>query len=153
LLSPFFESVVSGRSVRKMGAVNARRFWIALVVGALLVGALVALQLVDDGNDDDASVRVKGVQASRAATLAGVVENADGWSVEITVLSPDGTRTAVAEPDGRYRVVGLTPGPVEVSWVGDAEQSSSQGITLGGQRTGRTQITLDAGRNNYDFSL
>ena len=136
-----------------MGAVGARRFWIALAVGILLVGALIALQLVDDGNDNDASVRVKGAQAARAATLAGVVGDADGWTVEITVLSPDGERTAVADADGRYRVEGLEPGPVEVSWVGAAAQSGSQGITLGGQRTGRTQITLAAGRNRYDFSL
>jgi hypothetical protein len=71
----------------------------------------------------------------------------------VTVRSPDDSTLAEATRAGRYRVDGLTPGPVEVSWVAEVSESSADGVSLGGQRTGRTQITLDAGRNRFDFSL
>ena len=136
-----------------------RSFWIAIAVGVALVGALVALQLVDDGDtsqstkSSDTSVEVKGIQASRSASLVGDIAGADGWEITITVLSPEGSVSADANAGGRYKVEGLAPGPVEVSWVAESAQSTADGVTVGGQRTGRTQITLDAGRNHYDFSL
>ena len=128
--------------------------------GVALVGVLVALQLVDDGDtkqstkpSTDTSVEVKGIQASRPASLVGDIAGADGWEVTITVLSPENSVSADAKTDGHYRVEGLAPGPVEVSWVAESAQSTSGGVSVGGQRTGRAQITLDAGRNRYDFSI
>ena len=139
---------------------GSKKLWIAIAVGVALVGVLVALQLVDDGDTNQStksspgtSVEVKGIQASRSATLVGDISGADGWKITITALSPEGATSADAKADGQYRVDGLAPGPVEVSWVAQGSESSTDGVTLGGQRTGRTQITLDAGRNRYDFTL
>lgn len=138
---------------------GSKKLWIAIAVGVALVGALVALQLVDDGDtsqstkSSDTSVEVKGIQASRTASLVGDIAGADGWEITVTVLSPESSVSADAKAGGRYRVEGLAPGPVEVSWVAEAAQSTTDGVSLGGQRTGRTQITLDAGRNRYDISL
>ena len=150
----------SGRSVvDSVDKSGANKLWVAVAVGVALVGALVALQLADDGDanpstsSSDAPVEVKGIQASRPASLMGDIANADGWQVTVTVLSPDDSVSAEAKRDGRYRVDGVAPGPVEVSWVAELSQTSTDGVTLGGQRTGRTQITLDVGRNRYDFSL
>ena len=83
----------------------------------------------------------------------GHISGAVGWEITVTVLSPESTVSAEAKADGRYRVEGLAPGPVEVSWVAEAAQTSTDGVSLGGQRIGRTQITLDAGGNRYDISL
>ena len=69
------------------------------------------------------------------------------------VVSPDGEARATADTDGRYRVTGLAPGPVEVSWVGRRPADAGGGVSLGAQRTGHTQITLDAGRNRVDLEL
>lgn len=139
---------------------GSKKLWIAIAVVVALVGVLVALQLVDDGDtnqstkpSNDASVEVKGIQASRAASLVGDISGAESWKITVTVLSPEGSVSADAKADGRYRVEGLAPGPVEVSWFAEAAPTSTDGVSLGGQRIGRTQITLDAGRNRYDFSL
>jgi hypothetical protein len=127
------------------------------VVGVALVGALVALQLVDDGDDSARSsnqaVQVKGESVSRPATLVGTFAGADGFSVEVVVVSPDGETRATADPDGHFRVTGLSAGPVEVSWVGSTSAEAGGGISLGAQRTGHTQVTLDAGRNRLDLDL
>src|SRR5262245_61248603 len=89
---------------------------IAAVVGVALVGSLVALQLVDDGDDsarsNDQAVHVKGISASKPASLVGRFDGADGFTVEVLVVSPDGEVRATADPDGHYRVAGLEPGPV-----------------------------------------
>jgi hypothetical protein len=134
-----------------------RKLAIAGAVGAALVAALVTLQLVDDGDStarsSDAKVHVKGITASRPALLIGRVDGADGLSVEVVVISPDGETHSVADPDGRYRVTGLAPGPVVVSWVGSSTADAGGGISLGTQRTGRTEVTLDAGRNRLDLDL
>jgi hypothetical protein len=134
-----------------------RRLLIAAVVGVALVGALVALQLVDDGDDSgratEHAVQVKGESVSRPATLVGTFTGADGFSVEVVVVSPDGETRATADPDGRFRVTGLSAGPVEVSWVGSTSADAGGGISLGAQRTGHTQVTLDAGRNRLDLDL
>jgi hypothetical protein len=130
---------------------------VAAVVGVALVGALVALQLVDDGNSttrsSDRSLAVKGEAVSRPASLAGRFTGADGFTVEVRVVSPDGETRATADRDGRYRVTGLAPGPVEVSWVGETASDAGGGISVGAQRTGHTQVTLDAGRNTLDLEL
>ena len=120
---------------------------IAAAVGAALVGALVALQLVDDGGttsrSSDQTDHVKGESAS----LAGRFTGADGFTVQVRIVSPDGEASATADPDGRFHVTGLAPGPVEVSWVGETTANAGGGITVGAQRSGPTQVTLDAGRN------
>jgi hypothetical protein len=128
------------------------------VVGVALVAALVALQLVDDGDDTtarsaDRTVHVKGVSASRPASLVGHFAGADGFTIEVMVVSPDGEARATADPEGRYRVTGLAPGPVEISWVGSTTTDAGGGVSLGAQRTGHTQIVLDAGRNRVDLEL
>jgi hypothetical protein len=127
------------------------------VVGVALVGALVALQLVDDGGDaprsTDRAVHVTGESVSRPASLVGQFVGADGFSVEVVVVSPDGETRATADPDGHFRVTGLAAGPVEVSWVGSTSSDAGNGISLGAQRTGHTQVTLDAGRNRLDLDL
>jgi hypothetical protein len=128
---------------------------VALVAGVALVGALVALQLVDDGDSgsaDGTGVRVRGAVAHRAL-LEGTVAGADGWSVEVTILDVDQHSTRVAARDGRYRARDLSAGPVEVSWVGTQTASGGEGIDLGGQRTGRVEIVLEPGRNTYDITL
>lgn len=127
----------------------------AFVAGVALVGALVALQLVDDGDSGSAGgtdVRVRGAVAHRAL-LEGAVAGADGWTVEVTILDVDQHATRVAARNGRYRARDLSAGPVEVSWVGTQSASGSGGIELGGQRTGRVEITLEPGRNTYDITL
>src|SRR5262245_40862970 len=122
-----------------------------------VVGAPVSLQLVDDGDDDgrstDRAVHVQGESVSRPASLVGQFAGADGFTVEVVVVSPDGEVRATAEPDGRYRVTGLEPGPVEISWVGSTSNDAGGGVSLGAQRTGHTQIVLDAGRNHVDLEL
>jgi hypothetical protein len=134
-----------------------RRLLIAGVVGVALVGALVALQLVDDGDDTtrstNQSVHVKGESVSRPASLVGKFSGADGFAVEVVVVSPDGETRATADPDGHFRVTGLAPGPVEVSWVGSTSSDAGSGISLGASKTGHTQVTLDAGRNRLDLDL
>jgi len=138
-----------------------RRLLIAGVVAVALVGALVALQLVDDGDDSpqsgrgesDQAVHVKGESASRPASLVGQFTGADGFSVEVVVVSPDGETRATADPDGHFRVTGLAAGPVEVSWVGSTTADGGGGISLGASKTGHTQMTLDAGRNRLDLDL
>jgi hypothetical protein len=135
-----------------------RRILIAVVVGVALVGSLVALQLVDDGDDtsarsSDRTVHVEGVSASRPASLVGHFTGADGFAIEVVVVSPDGEVRASADPGGRYRVTGLAPGPVEISWVGETTADVGGGVSLGAQRTGHTQIVLDAGRNRVDLEL
>jgi hypothetical protein len=134
-----------------------RRLLIAGVVGVALVGALVALQLVDDGDttarSSDRTVHVKGESVSRPASLVGRFAGADGFAVEVVVLSPDGETRATADPDGHFRVTGLAAGPVEVSWVGSTSADAGGGISLGAQRTGHTQVTLDAGRNRLELDL
>jgi hypothetical protein len=134
------------------------RLLIAVVVGVALVGALVALQLVDDGDDttarsSDQSVAVEGITASRPASLVGSFDGADEFTIQVTVVSPDREVRATAGPDGRYRVTGLSPGPVEISWVGSMTADAGGGVTLGAQRTGHTQVVLDAGRNRLDLDL
>jgi hypothetical protein len=130
---------------------------IAVAIGVALVGALVALQLVDDGDDtaqsSDRAVNVKSESASRPASLIGRVQDADGFSVEVVVVSPAGEARTTADADGHFRVTGLAPGPVEVSWVGETTADAGGGVTLGAQRTGHTQVVLDAGRNRLDFDL
>jgi hypothetical protein len=127
------------------------------VVGVALVGGLIALQLVDDGDtgrqSSDHSVQVKGASASRPASLEGQFTGADGFTVEVRVVTPDGESRATAEPDGRFRVTGLAAGPVEVSWIGEASTDAGGGVLLGAQRTGHTQVTLDAGRNTLALDL
>ena len=127
------------------------------MVGVALVGSLVALQLVDDGDDarpsTDQAVHVKGLSTSRPASLVGRFAGADGFTVEVVVLSPDGEARATADPDGSYRVTGLAPGPVEISWIGSTTTDAGGGVSLGAQRTGHTQIVLDAGRNRVDLDL
>jgi hypothetical protein len=130
------------------------------VVGVALVGALVALQLVDDGDTGRRSsekaghsLQVKGASASRPAALEGRFTGADGFTVEVRVVSTDGESRATAEPDGRFRVTGLASGPVEVSWIGEASADAGGGVQLGAQRTGHTQVTLDAGRNTLALDL
>lgn len=126
-----------------------------------LVGALVALQLVDDGDDasqsgrgeTDQAVHVKGESVSRPASLVGQFTGADGFAVEVVVVSPDGETRATADPDGHFRVTGLAAGPVEVSWVGSTSSDAGGGVSLGAQRTGHTQVTLDAGRNRLELDL
>jgi len=134
-----------------------RRALIAVAVGLALVGALVALQLVDDGGDTtrsaDTGVHVKGESVSRPATLVGQFAGADGFSVEVVVVGPHSETRATADADGRFRVTGLAAGPVEVSWVGSTSADAGGGISLGAQRTGHTQVTLDAGRNMLDLDL
>jgi hypothetical protein len=124
------------------------------VVGVALVGALVALQLVDDGDttaqSSDRTIHVKGESVSRSASLVGRFAGADGFSVEVVVLSADGETRATADPDGHFRVTGLAAGPVEVSWVGSSSSDAGGGISLGASRTGHTQVTLDAGRNRLE---
>jgi hypothetical protein len=140
---------------------GTRRALIAVAVGVALVGALVALQLVDDGGDTapsgrvgaDRAVHVKGESASRPATLVGQFAGADGFSVEVVVVGPHSETRATADADGRFRVTGLAAGPVEVSWVGSTSADAGGGISLGAQRTGHTQVTLDAGRNMLDLDL
>ena len=129
---------------------------IAGAVGVALVGALVALQLVDDGDETSRStdrVEVKGESVSRPASLVGQFAGADGFAVEVVVVSPDGETRAKADADGHFRVTGLEPGPVEVSWVGSTTEDAGGGVSLGAQRTGHTQVTLDAGRNRLDLDL
>jgi hypothetical protein len=131
---------------------------IAAVVGVALVGALVALQLVDDGDDttarsSDPAVRVKGITASRPASLVGSFAGADGFTVEVLVVSLDGETHATADADGRFRVTGLAAGPVEVSWVGSTTADGGGGIGLGASKAGHTQVTLDAGPNRLDLDL
>jgi len=131
------------------------------VVAVALVGALVALQLVDDGDDasqsgrgeTDQAVHVKGESVSRPASLVGQFTGADGFAVEVVVVSPDGETRATADPDGHFRVTGLAAGPVEVSWVGSTSSDAGGGVSLGAQRTGHTQVTLDAGRNRLELDL
>jgi hypothetical protein len=138
-----------------------RRLLIAGVVAVALVGALVALQLVDDGDDasqsgrgeTDQAVHVKGESVSRPASLVGQFTGADGFAVEVVVVSPDGETRATADPDGHFRVTGLAAGPVEVSWVGSTSSDAGGGVSLGAQRTGHTQVTLDAGRNRLELDL
>jgi hypothetical protein len=134
-----------------------QRLLIAGAVGVALVGALVALQLVDDGDTTARSsgrnVQVKDESVSREASLFGRFTGADGFTVEVVVVSPDGETRATAGPDGRFRVTGLAPGPVEVSWVGETSADAGGGISLGAQRAGHTQVTLDAGRNQVDLDL
>ena len=121
------------------------------------MGALVALQLVDDGDDNsratDPGVHVKGESIARPASLVGQFRGADGFAVEVVVVSPDGETRATADPDGHFRVTGLAAGPVEVSWVGSTSADAGGGVRLGAQRTGHTQVTLDAGRNRLDLDL
>jgi len=134
---------------------------IAVAVGVALVGALVALQLVDDSDDasrssrakSEPAVHVKGDSVSRPASLVGRFTGADGFSVEVVVISPDGQARATADPDGRFRVTGLAAGPVEVSWVGWTSSDAGGGVSLGAERAGHTQVTLDAGRNRLDLDL
>ena len=127
------------------------------MVGVALVGALVALQLVDDGDtsrrSSDQAAQVEGTSASRPASLEGQFTGADGFTVEVRVVSADGESRATAEADGRFRVTGLVAGPVEVSWIGEASDDAGGGIRLGAQRTGHTQVTLDAGRNTLALDL
>jgi hypothetical protein len=134
-----------------------RRLLIAAVVAVALVGALVALQLVDDGDDTsratDQAVHVKGISASRPASLVGRFQGADGFTVEVLVVSPNGEARATADADGHYRVDGLEPGPVEISWIGSTTADAGGGVALGAQRTGHTQVVLDAGRNRVDLDL
>jgi hypothetical protein len=131
-----------------------RRLLIAIVVGVALVGALVALQLVDDdAPPSDRAVRVQGESVSRPASLVGQFTGADGFTVEVLVVSPDGEVRATADPHGRYHVTGLAPGPVEISWVGSTTSDAGGGVTLGAQRSGHTQVVLDAGRNRIDLDL
>ena len=121
------------------------------------MGALVALQLVDDGDDDakstDRAVHVQGESVSRPASLVGQFAGADGFTVEVLVVSPDGEVRATANADGRYHVTGLAPGPVQISWVGSTTNDAGDGVVLGAQRTGHTQVVLDAGRNRVDLDL
>jgi hypothetical protein len=121
------------------------------------VGALVALQLVDDGDTNgrssDQNVQGKGDSASRPALLVGRFTGADGFTVEVRVVSPDGESRATADTEGRFRVTGLAPGPVEISWVGLTTTDAGGGVALSAQRAGHTQVTLDAGRNTLDLEL
>jgi hypothetical protein len=144
----------------KAGSAGAgrQRLLVAAVIGVALAGALLALQLVDDGDDNvarssDRTVRVKDVSSSRPASLVGHFDGADGFTIEVLVISPDGEARATADPDGRYRVTGLAQGPVEISWVGSTITDAGAGVSLGAQRSGRTQIVLDAGRNRVDLDL
>src|SRR5262245_15036374 len=134
-----------------------RRALIAVAVGVALIGVLVALQLVDDADNNrrssDQTERVNGRSASRRAFLVGRITGADGFTVEIRVVSPDGESGAPADADGRFRVDGLPPGPVEVSWVGETTTDAGGGVTLGAQRAGHTEVRLDAGRNTLDLEL
>src|SRR5262245_16261162 len=134
-----------------------RRLLIAGAVGVALVGALVALQVADDGDtatrSSDRTVEVKGESVSRPASLVGRFTGADGFTVEVLVVSPVGQARATADPDGHYRVTGLAAGPVEVSWVGETTADAGGGVTLGAQRSGHTQVTLDAGRNTLELDL
>jgi len=127
------------------------------LVGVALVGALVALQLVDDSDNttrpSDRSVAVKDESVSRSASLTGQFTGADGFTVQVRVVGSDGESSATADADGRYRFTDLTPGPVEVSWVGETTADSGGGVMLGAQRAGHTQVTLDAGRNTLDLAL
>jgi hypothetical protein len=47
----------------------------------------------------------------------------------------------------------LAPGPVEISWIGSTTTDAGGGVSLGAQRTGHTQVVLDAGRNRVDLEL
>jgi hypothetical protein len=134
-----------------------RRVLVAAVVGVALVGALVALQLVDDGDDTTRSsgrtVEVKGESVARPASLVGRFTGADGFTIQVRVVSSDGESHATADSDGRFRVTGLAAGPVDVSWVGETTDDAGEGIRLGAQRSGHTQVTLDAGRNTLALDL
>jgi hypothetical protein len=127
------------------------------VVGVALVGVLVALQLVDDNagttRSSDPAVEVKGASVSRSASLVGRFTGADGFTIEVRVVSTDGESRATVDDTGRFRVTGLAAGPVEVSWVGETTTDAGGGVTLGAQRTGHTQVTLDAGRNTLELDL
>jgi hypothetical protein len=149
-----------GAGSAQTGGNGRRRLLIAGAVGLALVGALVALQLVDDGDDTrqsstqaDGTVHVKGEQASRPATIDGRFAGADGFTVEVVVITPVGEARATADADGHFRVTGLAPGPVDVSWVGETSSDAGGGVSLGAQRTGHTQVTLDAGRNRLQLDL
>jgi hypothetical protein len=141
-------------TVTRSGA-GIRRLLAALGAGAALVGALVVLQLTDDpgrARPSNPEVRVRGIEVSRAS-LEGVIAGAAGWRVEVTVESAGGRATTVARPDGRYRLRNLTSGLAEVTWVAETTTSAGNGIDLGGQRTGRTQVNLLPGANTLDLAL
>jgi hypothetical protein len=136
---------------------GTRRAWIAVAVGVALIGALVALQLVDDDDtgrrSSDRTLQVKGASASRPASLVGRFTGADGFTVEVRVVTPDGESHATVDPDGRFRVTDLAPGPVEVSWVGATTADAGGGVILSAQRAGHTEVRLDAGRNSLELEL
>jgi hypothetical protein len=131
---------------------------VGLVAGLALLGALIALQLVDDGNDGrgTVAVEVKGAAASRAS-LNGTVTGATGWSVEITVTEGADRHTTVAAPDGTYRIRDLIAGEAEVRWVAEStgdDGPSAEGLRVdGGKIVGRTPLTLAPGANTFDLAL
>lgn len=137
------------------GRAGRWRLYAAGIAGLALVATLVGLQLVDDREptprDARAEVQVKGEHASRA-WLEGRITGTSGWRVEVAVVTPDGKADALADPDGHYRVRNLVAGPAEVTWIAEST-GVTDGIAIGGSRTGRTQITLSPGRNIFDFAL
>jgi hypothetical protein len=138
-----------------------RRLVAAAIAGVVLVGILVAIQLIDDGDGDarnssanpSTRVEVKGTEVTRLATLTGTVTGAEGAHVEVTVLDTLGTKDTTADAKGRYRVTGIAAGPIVLTWIASDEDSAGGGVSLSSERTGRTQITLDPGSNTYDIAL
>lgn len=137
-----------------------RRLVVAVAAGLALVGALVVLQLVDDGHDGASSgrVEVKGAAVDRAS-LSGTVTGAEGWRVAVVVDVAGVRQTTTTGRDGRYRLDDLVAGLGELTWTaeprsaGTAAPVGRDGILLDGTITGRTPVTLSPGENVLDFAL